>query len=124
MLRNRPVVLKEATAICKFHDFVFADAASRLHHINALEIDVARDGIDPSTCGEPAYDSLLAILRGASSLRSLVLWSLNYPYGRLLAYIGDPRIAAAVSALTTLRELTVIIGSSSESSPMLACSSP
>ncbi len=51
------------------------------------------------------YDSLLAILNGVSSLSSLVLWC--HHLGQLLGDIGDPRIAAAVSALTTLRKLAI-----------------
>ncbi|KAI1791970.1 hypothetical protein LXA43DRAFT_1008695 [Ganoderma leucocontextum] len=105
MLKNRPVVLKRADVILKFHDFVFSDAPTRLHHLTALEIGVTDDETRPE-CSERAIDSLLAILKSAPSLVSLALRSSAWDLS--LGYIDDPRIPAAVGELANLRVLTII----------------
>ncbi|KAM5541599.1 hypothetical protein V8D89_004789 [Ganoderma adspersum] len=106
MLRNRPVVLKKIDTICKFHAFVFSDAAARLPHLIALKVDVANNEIHANPeCKARAIEALLAILQRAPSLMSLELCS--SADGRLLGYLDDPMLAAAVGELTTLRELTI-----------------
>ena len=106
LLRDHPVVLKQDSAIFKFHDYVFADAPGRLPYIIALEVDVPHDSATIAIpLGWTALNALLAILRDALSLRSLTLWSSIHK--RPLAYIGDPDVSALVSVLPCLRELTV-----------------
>nr|VWO97958.1 F-box domain-containing protein [Ganoderma boninense] len=102
LLRNRPVFLENTDTILKFHDFVFANPASRLPHVTALRICIAQNEARPS-CRERAIDCLLAILEHAPSLRSLQLLS----DGQKLGYLDDPRVFAAVGSLATLRELVV-----------------
>ena len=105
LLRNHPVVLKNVDAIFKFHDFIFANPASRLQHVTALKIIVAqnetRSHLD-SDSSERAVESLLAILSQTLSLTSLELLS-GWEWG----YFDYPRISAALSSLETLRELRI-----------------
>ena len=106
MLRNRPVVLKKVATISKFHDFIFSDAAARLPHVASLVIHASRgeDRLDPE-CKERAIGTLIAILRGASSLKSLALKSSISL--RPLGYLDDPRLSAAVGEVASLRELKI-----------------
>ena len=104
MLRNRPIVLKNVAAICKFHDFVFSDAAARPSNLIALKIEFSHYETHPES-SERAIDCLVAILKRAASLVSLELHSSANK--RPLGYLDDPRLAAAVSELATLRELTI-----------------
>ncbi|KAM5546096.1 hypothetical protein V8D89_000222 [Ganoderma adspersum] len=108
MLRTRPVVLKKVVTIPKFHDFVFTDAAARLPHLKpvALVIDVAYAETYPyPECKERAIEALIAILRHAPSLKSLELSS--SASRRLLGYLDDARLSAAVGEIPSLRELTI-----------------
>ncbi|KAM5541601.1 hypothetical protein V8D89_004791 [Ganoderma adspersum] len=107
MLRNRPVVLKKVDTIFMFHDFIFADAAaSRLHHLTALIVDVSHYETHPDPeCSDRAIEALLAIVRQAPSLVSLEL--LSSANGRPLGYLDNPRVASAVGELATLQELSI-----------------
>ena len=108
LLRNRPVVLKQSSTICKFHDFVFADATARLPCITGLEVDMPHDAETTTGFEQAAFDSILAVLRGTSSLKSLTLWSSDSDWP--LVYIGDPEVSAVVGALPSLQELAISSG--------------
>ncbi|KAM5546097.1 hypothetical protein V8D89_000223 [Ganoderma adspersum] len=106
MLRSRPVVLKNAATIPKFHFFVFGDAAARVPHILTLVINVAHDEIQPDPeCNERAIEALVAILRHSPSLKSLELTS--SANGRPLGYLDDARLSVAVGKVASLRALTI-----------------
>ncbi|PIL28829.1 hypothetical protein GSI_08874 [Ganoderma sinense ZZ0214-1] len=108
MLRTRPIVLrlKNVATILGFHDFLFSDLADRLPHVVALVIHVAEGETHPSTeCSGRAIEALVAILRDASSLKSLELRS--SAEWQSLGYLDDLRLSAVIEEVASLRELTI-----------------
>ncbi|OJT02341.1 hypothetical protein TRAPUB_7124 [Trametes pubescens] len=106
LLSMGPVMLKDEQTIRAFHQFVFADAESRLPFLRALDISVTN--IVEEQARQEVVKCLLDLLEGVTRLKCLTLpnprWTLDN--------LEDSRIPEAVARISTLRELC--LGSDSD----------
>lgn len=103
LLRMRPVVLVDERSVRSFHEFVVADAESRLPFVRALDIRILEL---EEQARQYVVQYILELLERATHLESLTL-----PHPRdTFRCLADPRIAEAISRLATLRELGLLRG--------------
>ncbi len=101
LLRMRPVALVDERSVRAFHGFVFTDPESRLPFIRALDIRILKL---EEHARQDIAQYILDLLERATHLKSLTLSHPKYTFQCL----ADLRIPAAISRLTTLRELGLL----------------